>query len=165
MYKCPNKFCTQDFKRFAAVVNHLESGVCHYMTPLQVRKWTRKRLLPNRPIFPSAGPTPRHLIPLEALDSLYQSLASRHPHVLEYQHIFSDDHQHIAEPKTGQSRHRSSRLYQMRELHVHYSRGSRSPRVLQPITTARCLTATGLFVHSMPHPRQRQRGDILVELD
>ncbi|KAL2117580.1 hypothetical protein VTJ04DRAFT_7240 [Mycothermus thermophilus] len=52
-------------------------------------------LATNRPIFPSAGPTPRHLIPLEALDSLYQSLAARHLHVLECQHIFSDDHQNM----------------------------------------------------------------------
>ncbi|KAL2117578.1 hypothetical protein VTJ04DRAFT_7238 [Mycothermus thermophilus] len=60
LYKCPGLFCAAQFKKFSAVVNHLESGACHYMTPGQVRRWVKDILVTNRRVFRLRGKRADH---------------------------------------------------------------------------------------------------------
>ncbi|KAL1840450.1 hypothetical protein VTJ49DRAFT_447 [Mycothermus thermophilus] len=51
LYRCPSIWCCAEFKKFSAVVNHLESGTCKYMKPSQVERFVRDIFTRNRPLY------------------------------------------------------------------------------------------------------------------
>ncbi|KAL2268443.1 hypothetical protein VTJ83DRAFT_3289 [Remersonia thermophila] len=68
LYRCPSQWCTAEFKKLSAVINHLESGACGYVKPRQVHKFVRDILTkknrviyrPRRRVRRAGGPEERH---------------------------------------------------------------------------------------------------------